>query len=82
MTADIRKLPVGNSSAREHYDVTLEQLGAWLAEAETLGGYRALHERENEAGCVRYLAMQVVTREKRAAFWEARLRAELQGLSR
>jgi len=76
----VERLPVVQSKARDHFDVTLEQLGQWLAEAETLGGWRALELVENEAGRVHYLVKRVMDRDQRARVWEARLRAELTGL--
>lgn len=78
MSASLHPLPLEGSKARDHYDVTLAQLSAWLAEAEFLGGYRAIEGRENEAGRVAYLAMQELTRPTRERFWEARLRGELE----
>lgn len=80
--AEVCSLPLMNSKAREHFDVTLEQLGQWLAEAEVLGGYRALADIENDAGRVKYLCDRVIDKPERAAFWEAMLRVELNGLRR
>lgn len=74
---NVATLPVDRSKAREHYDVTLDQLGAWLAEAEVLGGYRALGEFENDAARVKYLCDRVIDKPERAAFWAAMLRADL-----
>lgn len=61
------------------FPVEMNWLCALLAEAETLGGYRAIQVRENEAGRVEYLAMQVVSFETRKRLWEARIRGELEG---
>lgn len=74
---DLARLNVP-SKARDHYDVTLDQLSDWLAEAEVLGGYRALGDIENDAGRVKYLAERVIDKPERAAFWKARLRGELE----
>ena len=78
MSAELHSLPL-QTKGRDHYDVTLKQLGEWLAEAEVLGGYRALEGRANDAGRVKYLCDRVIDKPERAAFWEARLRAELEG---
>lgn len=76
--SEVARLPIQNASARTHYDVTLPQLAEWLAEAETLGGWRALELVENEAGRVKYLVERVLDKDVRARFWEARLRGELE----
>jgi len=71
------KLPP-DAKPREHFDVTLAQLSAWLAEAETIGGWRALQAiDDNDPACVKYLCDRVLDRDTRARYWEARIRGEL-----
>lgn len=71
------KLPP-DARPREHYDLALAQVSEWLADAEMLGGWRALQDHTDEATRVAYLAKSMEHRAQRAHYWEARIRGELE----
>lgn len=61
----------------ERISVTIEQLAEWLALAEQLGGWRALHDTEDELGRIRYLCERAIDRPTREARWVGFIRGDL-----
>lgn len=78
MTAQIHPFTGDMKRAPQQITLTVERLAELLVEAETMGGWRALQDYENEAGRVAYLAKREETKAANAHFWEARIRGEVE----
>ena len=73
MNATISQLPVQNSKARTHVTLPIEELATLLADAETMGGRRAM-SMSDETERVIFLCEEAATHRARVHLYEAILR--------